>query len=186
MISENTTTQMRPSDNCITFKLTPHWIHPGLQNARILFRMTIPCPMVARKKIQLMSIRPNVISVFNALWLNSFSLTCRICFTFFLRGWSESSCPEYLAELINDLKKIDPEQIQHLSYIVKGLIQNHSWCVVIKANSRPVWLLLFRQICCSYFLFIFFVNDIESLQHQFLLSIVFFCNLPFFFLDAKI
>lgn len=38
----------------------------------------------------------------------------------------ESSCPEYLAELVNDLKKIDPEQIQHLSYIVKGLIQNHS------------------------------------------------------------
>ncbi len=39
---------------------------------------------------------------------------------------TESSCPEYLAELVNDLKKIDPEQIQHLSYIVKGLIQNHS------------------------------------------------------------
>ena len=39
---------------------------------------------------------------------------------------TECSCPEYLAELVNDLKKIDPEQIQHLSYIVKGLIQNHS------------------------------------------------------------
>ena len=86
---------------------------------------------------------------------------------------TESSCPEYLAELVNDLKKIDPEQIQHLSYIVKGLIQNHSWCVVIKANSRSVWLSLFRQICCSYFLFIFFVNDIEFLQHHFFFRLSF-------------
>lgn len=37
---------------------------------------------------------------------------------------TDCSCPENLAELINDLKKVDPEQLHHISAIVKGLIQN--------------------------------------------------------------
>lgn len=37
---------------------------------------------------------------------------------------TDSSCPEDLAELIENLKKVEPEQIHYLSGIVKGLIQN--------------------------------------------------------------